>query len=38
MKLQGNQSTIGDFIKEMDYISVTPDDTVSYVPAEEHQK
>ena len=28
MKLQGNQSTIGDFIKEMDYISPTPDDSV----------
>ena len=27
MKLQGNQSTVNDFIKEMDYISPTPDDT-----------
>lgn len=32
MKLQGNQSTIDDFIKEMDYISVTPDDYVEYDP------
>ncbi|MDE6720675.1 MAG: hypothetical protein K2J84_00790 [Bacteroidaceae bacterium] len=38
MKLQGNQSTIGDFIKEMDYISVTPDDTAVYAPVEESQK
>ena len=29
MKLQGNQSTIDDFIKEMEYISPTPDDTAS---------
>ena len=29
MKLQGNQSTVNDFIKEMDYISPTPDDTAS---------
>ena len=29
MKLQGNQSTVNDFIKEMDYISPTPDDSVS---------
>ena len=35
MKLQGNQSTINDFIKEMDYISVTPDDSIGYTPAAE---
>ena len=29
MKLQGNQFTVNDFIKEMDYISPTPDDSVS---------
>lgn len=32
MKLQGNQSTIDDFIKEMDFISSTPDDSVEYDP------
>ena len=37
MKLQGNQSTIGDFIKEMDYISVTPDDTAVYASTDELQ-
>ena len=30
MKLMGNQSTIEDFLKEMNYISVTPDDSVAY--------
>lgn len=30
MKLQGNQSTIDDFIKEMDYISPTPDDSATF--------
>lgn len=32
-KLQGNQSTIDDFLKEMNYVSVTPDDSVGYDPA-----
>ena len=32
-KLQGNQSTIDDFLKEMDYVSVNPDDCVEYDPA-----
>ena len=38
MKLQGNQSTIDDFIKEMDYVSSSPDDTVAYNPAMVGQK
>ena len=29
-KLQGNQTTIDDFIKEMDYVAVTPDDVALY--------
>lgn len=33
MKLQGNQSTIDDFIKEMCFISQTPDDSVDYDPS-----
>lgn len=33
MKLQGNQSTIDDFIKEMNYISATTDDCVEYTQA-----
>ena len=32
MKLQGNQSTIDDFIKDMDYISINPDDSIEYDP------
>lgn len=32
MKLQGNQSTIEDFLKEMNYISPNPDDCVEYDP------
>ena len=32
-KLQGNQSTIDDFLKEMNYVSVNPDDCVDYDPA-----
>ncbi len=32
MKLHGNQSTIDDFIKEMDFVSPTPDDSVAYDP------
>lgn len=32
MKLQGNQSTIEDFVKEMNFVSVTPDDSVCYDP------
>lgn len=31
-KLQGNHTTIDDFIKEMNYISVTPDDYAEYDP------
>ena len=31
-KLQGNQSTIDDFLKEMNYVSVNPDDSVEYDP------
>ena len=33
MKLGGNQSTINDFLKEMNFISVTPDDSVGYDPS-----
>ena len=29
-KLQGNHATIDDFIKEMNYVSVTPDDVALY--------
>lgn len=32
MKLQGNQSTIEDFIKDMDFISINPDDCIDYDP------
>ena len=29
-KLQGNHTTIDDFIKDMDYVAVTPDDVALY--------
>ena len=32
IKLQGNQSTIEDFIKDMDFISINPDDSIDYDP------